>query len=330
MQNRGFDVVTGAFGYSGRYITRALLQKGRTVKTLTNSPQTDDFANKVQAMPLCFDKFELLVASLTGADTLYNTYWVRFDHGRFSHRLAVQNTKILFAAAKQAGVRRVVHISITHPSENSQLDYFRGKAQLEAALKRSGLSYAILRPTVLFGEEDILINNITWLLRHFPVFALFGRGDYRLQPIFVGDLAQLAVQQGGGEKNCTVEAIGPETFSYRQLVETITRSINRPRWIVAAPPLLVWFLGWLLSLVMRDVTITRAEIRGLMSGLLHVDAPAAGSTKLTTWLREHVSTVGTTYTSELARRDRGRLWQRSPDKIAVAGRRAGSTRYQRT
>ena len=127
--------------------------------------------------------------SLRGVQALVNTYWVRFDHRLFTHGQAVANTKILFSAAKEAGVRRIVHVSITNPDSTSDLPYFRGKAELESSLKGLGVSYCILRPTVLFGKEDVLINNIAWSLRHLPVVGVFGAGDYRLQPIYVDDLA---------------------------------------------------------------------------------------------------------------------------------------------
>ena len=87
-----------------------------------------------------------------------------------------------------------MHISITNPSLDSPLPYFRGKAILEKEIRASGISHAIVRPTVLFGKEDILINNITYLLRRLPVFAIPGSGDYRLQPIYVEDLAEIAVE----------------------------------------------------------------------------------------------------------------------------------------
>ena len=239
---------------------------------------------------------------LRGVSTLYNTYWVRFNHGTFSHQMAVQNTKTLFSAAKKAGVQRIVHVSITNPDARSQLEYFNGKAQLEQALIDSGVSYAILRPTVLFGKEDILINNIAWMLRRFPVFGVFGDGHYSLQPIYVDDLAQLAVEEGQRRENSIIQAIGPETFSYRELVEVVGKIIDRPRRVIAIAPELGYLVGSLVGRLMGDVTITRPEIDGLMANLLYVDAPPAGSTCLTDWAREHADSLGLHYASELARR----------------------------
>jgi len=296
-------VVTGAFGYSGKYIAARLLQAGHRVRTLTNSVgRPNPFGDQVEARPFHFTNKARLVESLRGAAVFYNTYWVRFNHGDFSHSTAVDNTLKLFEACKEAGVGRVVHVSITNPSEGSPLEYFRGKARLERALAESGLSYAILRPTVLFGKEDILINNIAWCLRWFPVFGVFGDGQYKLQPIYVDDLAELAVRQGREGGNAIVDAIGPETFTYRDLIREVGAIIGKPRPIISLPPSLGYASGWLIGKFTGDVVITREEIKGLMQDLLCTKSPPAGSTQLTVWSREHAATLGQHYASELARR----------------------------
>jgi len=296
-------VVTGAFGYSGRYIARRLLERGCEVRTLTNSPdRKNEFEGRVTASRFHFGDHAKLVESLRGASVLYNTYWVRFNHVDFKHSVAVENTLKLFAAALDAGVRRIVHVSITNPSEDSRLEYFAGKARLETALRQSGLSYAILRPAVLFGKEDVLINNIAWLLRRLPIFGVFGNGEYRLQPIYVDDLARLAVEQGQTEQDCVIDAIGPETFTYRELVEQIGLIVGKARPIISVPPVIGYAVGTALGRLVGDVIITREEIEGLMANLLYVDSPPAGATRLTEWVRQHADTLGRRYASELARR----------------------------
>lgn len=295
--------VTGAFGYSGRYIAWRLLDKGNKVITLTNSlHRKNPFGEKVQAHPFCLDNPDKLIDILRGVSVLYNTYWVRFNHKKFTYADAVKNTIALFDAAKEAGVERIVHISITNPSDDSHLEYFRGKAKLEEALKNSGISYAILRPTVLFGKEDILINNIAWALRRLPVFGVFGNGQYRLQPIYVDDLAKLAVDQGENKENIVINAIGPETFTYKGLVETIGDIIGKKRPIISIPPAVGYIACILIGKLVNDVIITREEIDGLMADLLYVDSPPAGKIKLTDWVGEHADSLGRRYTSELARR----------------------------
>jgi NADH dehydrogenase len=273
------------------------------VRTLTNSGGREHpFGDALEVHPYRFDRPEELTHSLAGAEVLYNTYWVRFDHKDFNHGQAVRNTLTLFEAAKKSDVKRVVHVSITNPDASSDLPYFKGKAELEQALMDSGMSYAILRPTVLFGKEDILINNIAWMLRRFPVFGVFGDGHYKLQPIHVDDLAELAVEQGGLRENRIIDAIGPETFTYRELVQAIGKAIGKKRPIVSLPPSIGLVMGRFVGFVVRDVLITPEEIQGLMENRLVTSSPPAGSTRLTDWMAKHAGELGARYSSELARR----------------------------
>lgn len=303
MEKEGLHVVTGAYGYTGKFIAHQLLAQGVKVRTLTNSrPAADPFHGQVDAHPLAFNDRDRLIQSLAGARVLYNTYWVRFNHRRFSHSGAVENTKRLFDAAKAAGVERIVHVSITNPSLTSPFEYFRGKAELEAYLKELGVSYAILRPAVFFGGEDILINNIAWVLRSCPVYGVFGDGKYGIQPIHVGDFAGLAIGAGRRTGNLTLDATGPESFTFRELVETLGRIIGCPRPIIGIPPWVGWMAGKVMGLATRDVVITWEEIGGLMAGLLAVDSEPLGTTRLTDWAEKHRDTLGKSYASELARR----------------------------
>lgn len=295
--------VTGALSYSGKYIARELLKNNINLITLTNSPhKPNPFGYKIKVLPLSFNNEELLIKNLRQVNVLYNTYWVRFDHKRFTHSTAVDNTLKLFEAAKKAGVKRIVHYSITNPDENSHLPYFKGKAVLEKALINSGISYSILRPTVLFGKEDILINNICWMIRKFPVFGVFGNGNYKLQPIFVEDMAKLAVNEGAKSENNIINAIGKETFTYRELVKTLMKSLGIQKPIIGINPRLAFFIGKIFSWFVNDVVITKEEIDGLTGNLLYVESEGVGNTSLTEWVKENKDILGKKYANELKKR----------------------------
>src|SRR5258708_18460826 len=233
------DVVTGAFGYTGKYITQRLLDAGRRVRTITGHPnRSNSFGNQVEIAPMDFSDPAGLVRSLRGASVLYNTYWVRFNHGRATFDEAVANSRVLIQAAREAGVRRIVHLSIANPSLDSRLPYYSGKAQVEKTITDSGLSYAILRPTVIFGNGDILINNIAWFVRHFPMFAIPGSGQYRIQPIFVEDLAELATNNARQEDNVILDAVRPDVLAFEVLVRQIATSMGAKTRIVHVSPLI--------------------------------------------------------------------------------------------
>ncbi len=291
--------VTGSFSYSGKYITRRLLARNEEVITLTGHPnRPDPFGGKVKAYPLDFDEAGMR-RSLQGVDVLVNTYWVRFDRGKNTQPRAVENTRKLVNAAKAAGVKRIAHISITNPSAESHLPYFWGKAANEKAVIESGLGYTILRPTVLFGDEDILINNIAYLLRHFPFFFLPGDGSYRLQPVYVDDVAELVVEGIYSKDNYVIDVVGPDILTFREMVELIGEKIGAKRPLIPIPPRLALRAAQFLSLFIGDVILTPEEVEGLMAGLLVSKEPSRGKTHLADWLEKNKDKVGTQYASEI-------------------------------
>ena len=290
------NVVTGAFSYTGKYITQRLLSMGKEVRTLTRHPdRKSPFGDQVTAFPFNFDRPSDLIESLRGATTFYNTYWIRFPYGKATFEKAVENTKVLIKAAEEAGVKRFVHISITNASEDSPLPYFRGKGLLERTIIQSRLSYAIIRPTVIFGAEGILVNNIAWLLRKFPVFAIPGSGEYQLQPVFVEDVAEIAVNAAHKDENMIVNAVGPETYTFDELVRLIANKIHSRARIIRLKPGLTFFLSKLVGYMVRDVVLTGDELEGLMANLLLSGGPPTGKTQLSDWLEQNEDTVGIQY-----------------------------------
>jgi uncharacterized protein YbjT (DUF2867 family) len=291
-------VVTGAFSYTGSFIAQRLLADGVRVRTLT---RRDDPASplrgKVETAPLQFADRAALVESLRGARCLYNTYWVRFERGGTTFDRAVRNSALLFEAAADAGVERIVHLSVTNPSEDSPLPYFRGKAQVERALAAAGPAYAIVRPTLVFGSRDILVNNIAWILHRFPVFVVPGDGSGRVQPVSAADVAEIALTTAAG----TVDAAGPEEYTFDELVRAVGAAIGCRRRLVHAPPRVALALGAVVGAARRDVILTRDELDGLQASLLVSSEPPRGRDSFREWLQRDGASLGRAYVSELAR-----------------------------
>ncbi len=297
------DLVTGAFSYTGSHIAERLLQSGRRVRTLTFHPDREHpLRGRVDAAAYRFDDTAELTRSLEGVTTLYNTFWVRFDHGQTSFANAIERSRMLFFAAGRAGVERIVHVSITNPSIDSALPYFRGKALVEYALAQSGVPYSIVRPTWVFGgERDVLANNIAWILRRMPAFAVPGNGGYDVQPVHVDDVARICVDAAASDNDAVMDAAGPETMPFADLVALMRDAVSAHSPILHLPAPIMAATARALGLVVGDVVLTPDEIRGLMAGLLVSHAAPLGQLAFSEWLYENRTSVGRAYANELDR-----------------------------
>jgi len=294
------DAVTGAFSYTGRHIAQALLARGRRVRTLTRrADPSHPLAGRVEVAPLAFD--DSLNESLSGVDTLYNTYWVRFERGETTFDRAVSNATALFDAAKRAGVRRVVHVSVANPALDSPFPYFRGKARVEEALRASGMPHAIVRPTLVFGPDDILVNNIAWGLRHVPIFLVAGTDRSLVQPVSVRDVAGLCVDAGARADDVAQDAAGPDRWAYEDFVRLIARTIGARARIWRSSQRAALAAARVAGVLLRDVVVTRDELEALNAGLLVSHERPLGSDRFEPWLTENADALGRRYTSEVER-----------------------------
>jgi len=296
------NVVTGSFGYIGKYITRKLLEQGEQVSTITthvNKP--NPFGNAIEVHPYNFQSPDKLIENLNDVSTLYNTYWIRFEYNNQTYREAIKNTITLFNCAKAAGVKRIVHNSVTNASVESDLPYYSGKGIQERELIKCGIPYSIVRPTLVFGKEDILINNIAWLIRRFPVFPIFGNGLYRVQPVFVEDLASIAIKCAEGNESFIIDAIGPESYTFQEFVQLIASKIKPKVKLVNISPHLGIALGKLIGFALRDELLTKNELKGLMEGNLTSSQAPNGPTRFSDWLNSNSQSLGANYSSEIKR-----------------------------
>jgi len=296
-------VVTGPLSFTGKYLTKLLIESGKTVVGFTNDISRENPSpGRLDLVCFSFDDVDAMASAMRGAQTFYNTYWIRYPRGEMTYERAVENSIALFTAAKLAGVQRIVHTSIANPSFDSPFGYYRGKANVELALKDSGVPHSILRPTVFFGKEDILINNMAWLARHSPLFLVAGDGNYKIQPIAVDDYAALMNEHGERDNaSIVIDAVGPETYSFLELVQLIRKKVGSRARIVRVPPRIFYVASLLMSPLVRDTIVTWDEVRGLMANMLVSNEPPMGRTSLKAWLSDNAGTVGAEYHSERAR-----------------------------
>lgn len=298
------DLVTGAFGFTGSRIAERLLDQGRRVITLTRRARVDHpLAPRVERLAYDFAEGALSTA-LMGVDTVYVTYWMRFPRGGTTWDQLVDNVARLARASAGAGVRRLVYISVTNARHDSSTAYFRAKATAEDAVRSviGDVSTAIVRPTLLYGPGDILINNMAWTLRRLPLFGIPGDGKYRVQPVHVDDVAELAVRLGARDDELEVDAVGPETLTFNDLVRAVRAAVRSRALLIHLPPTVVLAATRMIGLGMRDVVLTRDEIRELMESLLvSKDTSGTCPTRITDWLERNAGVVGRHYSSELGR-----------------------------
>jgi uncharacterized protein YbjT (DUF2867 family) len=298
-------VVTGAFSFTGAHVARALLARGGNVRTLSRWPEPGHpLDGVVEFARLQFDDEETLTRDLSGATTLYNTYWVRFPREDVTWATVLENTRTLLRAARSAGVGRVVQFSVSNASEASPYGYFRAKALAERELRESGLSHAIVRPTLTFGHGELLLNNIAWTLRRSPVFLLPTGGRYATQPVSVEDVVDLALELAGQSDDVSADAAGPAVFSFAELVAAVRAAVGARARLVRCPPTVVLGAARAASLPLRDVLIRRDELGALRDDLLVSRGPPRATKRLEDWLAETADTLGRWFVSE-----RRRNWQ---------------------
>lgn len=302
--------ITGAWSYSGRFVARRLLEQGFEVLSLTNRaiPRPDPFEGAVRRVPLDFST-GAIEAALEGVDALASAYWSRHNRPPVGHRgawvshaVAVERSIRLVDAACRAGVSRLVWTSIASPGLDPDLSYYEGKAEVEEAVRRSGLPYAILRPACFFGPGGILVENIAWAVRRLPVFPIPGGRPYHIRPIHVEDYARLVAEAVRSPESTTRDVCGPDRPEFGELIRHMRRLLGTKTRIVRLPIGVCGVLYAAASGVMRETVLTLDELKGLSRNRLDSREEPAGTTSLFAWLEENAATLGFEFRREPKRR----------------------------
>jgi NADH dehydrogenase len=296
-------LITGASGFIGGAITERVIDRA-AVRSLTSHPARNRFGERVRSFSYRFDHPDAMAEAYRGVDVFVNSYYVRFNYGEATFERAVDRTRDLIAAARRAGVRKIVHVSVSNADERSSLPYYANKGRIERLVVESGIEHTILRPAIVVGPGDILVNNIAFFLRRLPIFTMFGRGDYRTQPIALDAFAGLAIEAiDGGHANAIVPVAGPSDWTFLEMVKAVRAAVSSRAAIVSAPAALALAGLRVAGLLLRDVVLTRDEVAGLTREYLFAERPIRRGIDLADWLGQADvrSTLGRRYASELAR-----------------------------
>jgi uncharacterized protein YbjT (DUF2867 family) len=296
-------LITGASGFIGGAIAERLVDRAE-VRGLTSHPAKNRFGDRVRSFAYDFDDPARMAPAFDGVDVFVNSYYVRFNYGGLTFETAVDRTRALLARARSAGVPKIVHVSVSNASESSDLPYYANKARIERLVAQSGIDYTILRPALVVGPGDILVNNIAYFLRRLPVFTIFGDGSYRAQPITVDAFAGIALDAvDGGHRNATLAVAGPSDWAFLDMVRAIRAAVGS-RALIAHAPAWVALAGLRVAGVfLRDVVLTSDEVKGLTREYLCAADPLRRGADFADWLRQPgvAVSLGARYESELAR-----------------------------
>ncbi len=296
-------LITGASGYIGGAIAERMHVEAE-LRSLTSHPGKNRFGDRVRLFPYAFDRPAQMADAFRGADVFVNTYYVRFNYGTVTFERAVDATRDLISLAHEAGVRKLVHVSVSNAREGSELPYYHNKGRIERLVRESGLDYTILQPAIVVGRGDILVNNIAYFLRRLPVFAMFGKGECRVQPMTLSAFADVAVEAiDGGHSNTTLPVAGPRDWTFIDMVQAIRTAVRSRALIVRAPSVVALVGLKAAGLLLGDVVLTNDEIKGLTREYLWAEQPLRRGEDFAQWLHQPAvaSDLGQHYASELAR-----------------------------
>ncbi|WP_193368907.1 complex I NDUFA9 subunit family protein [Pelagibius marinus] len=240
----GIVTVFGGSGFLGRYVVQRLAREGWMVRVAVRHPGRAAFLKPLgdvgQITPLCVPLQDpaAVAAALDGADAAINLTGILFERGRQKFQAVhAEGAKAIAAAAAAAGCEALVHVSAIGAGPEAPAAYARSKGEGEAAVRAAFPEAVILRPSVVFGPEDGFFNRFAEMARFSPVLPLIGGGKTRFQPVYVGDVAR-AVTTALSDPACrgkVYELGGPRTYSFKQLLELMLKTIRRKRVLVNLP-----------------------------------------------------------------------------------------------
>jgi uncharacterized protein YbjT (DUF2867 family) len=277
-QDRGIDralsrvTVFGGTGFVGRRIVRQL-SGSALLRIASRRPAAVEGDNVEQVSADAHDE-HAVEAAIEGADGVVNAISLYREHGGDTfHSVHVAAAARIAAAARRAGVKRLVHLSGIGADAASRSPYIRSRGEGEAAVQAAFPGAVVVRPAVMFAPDDAFLTTILGLLRTLPAYPLFGDGRTRLQPVYVDDVAAAVAQilRQTSRPQAIYELAGPRVYSYGELLRIIARSAGlRPR--LMPVPFGLWGAAAGLAEILPHAPLTRNQVE-----LMQIDTTASGS-----------------------------------------------------
>ena len=246
--------LTGSTGYVGNYVLKRLIDHGYGVKCLVRKGSE----RKIRIKQGCeishgdILDYDSLLTGMTDCDAIINLVGIIREFSRKGitftnlHFIATRNC---VDAALELGIKRFIQMSALGARGNARSMYHKTKYMAEEYLKKSGLTYTIFRPSLIFGKEDISINLFAENIKKLPIFPVFGNGRYRIQPVSVENVAEGFAKAIDCKEvfNKTFELVGPKKYEFNELLDAIGKTLGKKVWKLHLPLFVIKPLIWLLG-----------------------------------------------------------------------------------
>jgi NADH dehydrogenase len=259
-------LVTGGSGFIGRRVVSRLADAGESVRVLARGERRADPPHGVEAAQGNVVSGEGVPQALTGVESVVHLVAIIRESGDQTFEAVIRRgTERLTEAAKVAGVRQFVFVSAIGAQDNAEYPYLHAKWQAERAVTLSGLKYTILKPSIVFGEDDEFINALAGLVRYNPVVPVAGDGKTRFQPIWVEDLVTciVACLDGDAHDGKTLEVGGPEHLTYDEMLDVVKEALGRTRVKAHVPLALMRRVAQVMEWVLPRPPVTREQLKML-------------------------------------------------------------------
>jgi len=325
--SRRVITVFGGSGFIGRHVIQRLAKQGAQIRVATRDTEAANFLKplgeigQITPIPINISNGASFTRALNGANQAINLIGILSKSGKSTfERIHVETARTIANTATQVGVKKLIHVSALGASSQSASVYARTKAAGEEAVKESFEEAVIVRPSAIFGQEDQFFNVFASLARFtpvmpvfgcplFPKFKLFGlnapfdtnfygNGGTRLQPVFVGDVADAIVKilEIGTSSDKIYELGGPKVYSFKEMLEMVLKECGRPRILVPCPFALAKFGAWFMEFLPKplitcdQVTLLKTDnvVSRDLPGFDNLEIkPAAAEAMLATYLRQY-------------------------------------------
>ncbi len=268
--------ITGGTGFIGGNLASLLLREGHEVVLISRVREAFP-APGIKSIPIGLSNAETLAGAFDGCDAVVHCAGINRELGKQTYvEVHVEGTRRVLDAAKRAGVRKIVYVSFLRARPNCGSPYHESKFAAEELVREAGLDYTVVKPGVIYGRGDHMLDHLSHAFHTFLVFAFVGLRDQLIRPTAVEDLVRIlaaAALRDPRLKRKTVAVVGPETLTLRDAVRRVAGAVGKRPLMFRMPLLFHYAFAWFLERLMRVPLISLAQVRILSEGLVEA-APA--------------------------------------------------------